>query len=121
MKRVNVYFHFLSDAYMKENVQAHQGEVAFWRISASFTELGDNLASRDHLVSCGTDCTVRIWRLIHREVSYVSIQQMALVKLLQLPRDLEMAGNTSCMAMADNNVVMCRCGFGFVHPHIPLL
>ena len=121
MKRVNVYFHPLSDAYMKENAQAHQGEVTFLRVSASFTESRDNLASHDHLVSCGTDCTVRIWRLIHREVIYVSIQQMALVKLLRLPRDLEMAGNTLCMAMADNNVVMCRCGFGFVHPHIPLL
>ena len=96
---------------MKENVQAHQGQVTFLRVSASFSESRDSLASYDHLVSCGTDCTVRVWQLIHREIIYVSIQQMALVKLLQLPRDLAMAGNTLCMAMADNSVVMCRFGF----------
>lgn len=93
---------------MKENVQAHQGQVTFLRVSNSFTESPDNLASRDHLVSCGTDRTVRIWQLIRPEINRVSIQQVALVKLLQSPRDLAMAGNTLCMAMADNNVIMCR-------------
>lgn len=93
---------------MKENVQAHQGQVTFLRVSAACTESHDSLASRDHLVSCGTDCTIRIWQLIHPEINRVSIQQVALVKLLQSPRDLAMAGNTLCMAMADNNVIMCR-------------
>lgn len=93
---------------MKENVQAHQGQVTFLRVSAAFTESRDSLASHDHLVSCGTDCTVRIWQLIHREINRVSIQQKTLVKLLQQPRDLAMAGHILCMAMADNNVVMCR-------------
>ncbi|KAL9984788.1 hypothetical protein ACROYT_G007121 [Oculina patagonica] len=96
------------DVYMKENVQAHQGQVTFLRVSAACTESHDSLASRDHLVSCGTDCTVRIWQLIHPEINRVSIQQVALVKLLKSPRDLAMAGNTLCMAMADNNVIMCR-------------
>lgn len=98
---------------MKENVQAHQGQVTFLRVSNSFIESPDNLASRDHLVSCGTDCTVRIWQLIRPEINRVSIQQVALVKLLQSPRDLAMAGNTLCMAMADNNVIMCRLIFSF--------
>lgn len=98
---------------MKENVQAHQGQVTFLRVSNSFVESPDNLASRDHLVSCGTDCTVRIWQLIRPEINRVSIQQVALVKLLQSPRDLAMAGNTLCMAMADNNVIMCRLIFSF--------
>lgn len=93
---------------MKENVQAHQGQVTFLRVSASCTESSDSLASRDHLVSCGTDCAVRIWQLTQPETNRASIQQVALVKLLQSPRDLAMAGNTLCMAMADNNVIMCR-------------
>lgn len=93
---------------MKDNVQAHQGQVTFLRVSASFTKSHDSLAAKDHLVSCGTDRTVRIWQLINPELNRVSIQQKALVKLLQLPRDLAMAGDTLCMAMADNNVVMCR-------------
>lgn len=93
---------------MKDNVRAHQGQVTFLRVSASFTKSHDSLATTDHLVSCGTDCAVRIWQLISPELNHVSIQQKALVKLLQPPRDLAMAGNTLCMAMADNKVVMCR-------------
>lgn len=96
------------DIYMRENIQAHQGQVTFLRVSASCSESRDSLASRDHLISCGIDCTVRIWRLIHLERNQVSILQVALVKLLRAPRDLAMAGNTLCMAMADNNVIMCR-------------
>lgn len=102
------WFSYVLDVYMKESVQAHQGQVTFLRVSASCTESHDSLASHDHLVSCGTDCTVKIWQVIHPEINRVSIQQVALVKLLQSPRDLAMAGNTLCMAMADNNVVMCR-------------
>lgn len=93
---------------MKENVQAHQGQVTFLIVSNSFIESSDDIASRDHLVSCGTDCTVRIWQLIRPEINRISIQQVTLVKLLQSPRDLAMAGNTLCMAMADYNVIMCR-------------
>ena len=100
-----------SDVYMRENVQAHQGQVTFLRVSASVSKSHDSLASYDHLVSCGTDCTVRIWKLIHPKIDRVSIQQKALIKLLQPPRDLAMVGNTLCMAMADNNVVMCRLVF----------
>lgn len=96
---------------MKENLQAHQGQVIFLRVSNSFTESPENLASRDHLISYGTDCTVRIWQLIHPEITRVSIQQVALIKLLQSPKDLAMAGNTLCMAMADNSVIMCRLSF----------
>ena len=93
---------------MKETVQAHHGQVTFLRVSASFRDSLDNIGSRDHLISCGTDCTVRIWELMHPEMNRVTIHQKALVKLLQSPRDLAMAGNTLCMAMTDNNVVMCR-------------
>lgn len=104
-------FYLLSDVYMRDNVQAHQGQVTSLRVSASVTESRDSLGSYDRLISFGTDCTVRIWQLIHREIFHVSIQQMALVKLLQPPRDLAMAGNTLCIPMADNNVIMCRLGF----------
>jgi len=96
---------------MKENLQAHQGQVTFLRVSNSFTESPENLASRDHLISYGTDSTVRIWQLIHPEITRVSIQQVALIKLLQSPKDLAMAGNILCMAMADNSVIMCRLSF----------
>ena len=92
----------------RKTFQAHQGQVTFLRVSDSFAESHDSLAAYNHLVSCGTDCTVRIWQLIHPEMNRVSIQQKALVKLLQFPRDLAMAGSTLCMAMADDNVVMCR-------------
>lgn len=109
--KCNVSFSCLLDAYMKENIQAHHGQVTFLRVSASCTESHDSLASHDHLISYGTDRTVKIWQLIHPEKNRVSIQQVALVKLLQPPRDLAMAGNTLCMAMADNNVVMCRLFF----------
>lgn len=98
---------------MKENVQAHQGQVTFLIVSNSFIETSDDIASRDHLVSCGTDCTVRIWQLIRPEINRISIQQVTLVKLLQSPRDLAMAGNTLCVAMADYNVIMCRLIFRF--------
>ena len=96
---------------MKENIQAHHGQVTFLRVSNSLTKSPDNLASRDHLISCGTDRTVRIWQLIHPEMNRVSIQQVALVKLLQSPRDLAMGGHMLCVAMADNSVIMCRLSF----------
>lgn len=98
---------------MKENVQAHQGQVTFLIVSNSFIESSDGIASRDHLASCGTDCTVRIWQLIRPEINRISIQQVTLVKLLQSPRDLAMAGNTLCVAMVDYNVIMCRLIFRF--------
>ncbi|XP_022786508.1 uncharacterized protein LOC111326716 [Stylophora pistillata] len=96
------------DVYMREKIQAHRSPITFLRVSASCTESRDSLASRDHLISCGTDCTVKIWQLIHLERNQVSILQVALVKLLQAPRDLAMAGNTLCLATTDNNVIMCR-------------
>ena len=103
-----------SDVYMKGNVQAHQGQVTNLKVSASVsTESADSIGSVDRLISYGTDCVVRIWKLVHKEYGCVSIQQLARVKLLQTPRDLAMAGNTLCMAMADNNVIMCRLGSVF--------
>ena len=110
----------LTDVYMKENVQAHQGQITFLRVSASCVESQDNLASRDHLLSCGTDCRVRIWQLTHPEINRVSIQHVALVKMLQCPRELAMAGNTLCMAMVDNNVIMCRSIFIFLLNFLPI-
>ncbi|XP_068741933.1 WD repeat-containing protein 87-like [Montipora capricornis] len=97
------------DVFMKESIQAHQGQVTCLRVSASLNiESVGSVGSADRLVSYGTDCAVRIWKLMHQETGYISIQQLARVKLLQQPRDLAMAGNTLCMAMADNNVIMCR-------------
>ena len=94
---------------MKESIQAHQGQVTCLRVSASLNiESVGSVGSADRLVSYGTDCAVRIWKLMHQETGYISIQQLARVKLLQQPRDLAMAGNTLCMAMADNSVIMCR-------------
>lgn len=109
-----------TDIQMKENVQAHQGQVTFLRVSAACVESQDNIASRDHLLSCGTDCTVKIWQLTHPENNRVSIQHVALVKMLQCPRELAMAGNTLCMAMADNNVIMCRSIFIFLLKFLPI-
>ena len=93
---------------MKESVQAHQGQVTYLRVSHCDRDATDSLGSRDHLVSCGTDLVVRVWQVCHVTKARIQIQHKALVKLLQLPRDLVMAGKTLCMTMEDCSVVMCR-------------
>ena len=102
------YFECYIGPFMSENVQAHQGQVTFLRVSHCDQEATDSLASRDHLVSCGTDHVVRVWQVIHVTSLNIQIQQKTSVKLLQLPTDVIMVGNTLCLTMEDCSVVMCR-------------
>ncbi|EDO39199.1 predicted protein [Nematostella vectensis] len=92
---------------MKE-VQAHQGQVIFLGSSHGLSTSRDTIGSRDHLLSCGTDYVIRVWQVRHVNQRAIDIVSKSRIKLLQLPRELEMTGNTLCMAMEDHKVVMCR-------------
>ena len=93
---------------MKESIQAHQGHITFLEGSQCHPDATDSIGSRDHLVSCGTDYVLRIWQVRHRQQGKIELEAKSLVKLLKFPCDISMAGNTICMAMKDNTVIMCR-------------
>ena len=93
---------------MKEPIQAHQGQITFLRGSCCQPDVSGSFGSRDHLLSCGTDCVVRIWRICHRKKERIELEIISFVKLSSFPLDISMAGDTICLAMSDNTVTMCR-------------
>lgn len=95
---------------MESNVQAHQGQVIQLCTSNALTTSRDQIGSRDRLVSLGTDNVIRVWIVRHPRERVIEIEAMSEVRLMTLPMEIAMIGNTLCMIMSNHKVVMCRYG-----------
>lgn len=93
---------------MKNNVQAHQGQIIRLCSSHGHNVPNDTLEARDHLVSLGKDSMIRVWVVRHVVRMTIRIELKCEVRLMSIPTDIAMIGNTLCMVMNDYRVVMSR-------------
>ena len=93
---------------MHNTIEAHYGKIALLRVSEGLEK--DNSLYSALLVSCGTDCELKVWKLVWRNYSakLISLEIWSYVKLLSIPHDMETIGCTIGLAMDNNALITCR-------------
>ena len=93
---------------MHDAIEAHYGKIALLRASGDLNQ-GNSLYSA-LLVSCGTDCELKVWKIVSRNYSakIISLELWSYVKLLSVPHDMETIGYTIGLVMDNNRLITCR-------------
>ena len=91
---------------MHDTIEAHYGKIALLRVSQGLDP--DHYSSL--LVSCGTDCELKVWKVVFRNCSakIISLELWSYIKLLSIPHDMETIGYTIGLVMDNNTLVTCR-------------
>ena len=106
----DVSFHFIPELSMHDTIEAHYGKIALLRVSEGLEQNSHSSLYSAILVSCGTDCELKVWKIEFRNYSakIISLELWSYVKLLSIPRDMETIGYTVGLVMDDNALVICR-------------
>ena len=95
---------------MDDCIEAHYGEVVLLRVSQNSEDHGNKsvIPASQYLVSSGTDCLVKVWKVVHPSNEVVSLDMWSVVKLVSVPQDLEMIGYTIGLVMDNNSLMTCK-------------
>ena len=94
---------------MYETVEAHYGTIAL--LCASKIDDSKDDSHPFHfpiLVSCGSDCELKIWKVSNEPTKIVLLQLLTCVKLTSVPRDMEIIGSAIGLVMEGNIMMTCR-------------
>ena len=99
---------FILELGMHDTIEAHYGQIALLRVSEGLGQ--NNSIYSAMLVSCGTDCELKVWKVVFRNYAakIVSLELWSYVKLLSIPRDMETIGYTIGLVMDNNTLITCR-------------
>ncbi|XP_028408296.1 uncharacterized protein LOC114530891 isoform X2 [Dendronephthya gigantea] len=101
---------YSNESSMHDTIEAHYGKIALLRVSEGLEQNRQSSLYSAILVSCGTDCELKVWKIEFRNYSakIISLELWSYVKLLSIPRDMETIGYTIGLVMDDNALVTCR-------------